>query len=448
MNYEVASAAVHPEDRQRVEASKHAMKDGRPLVVEYRTLWPDGTVRWLLAQARFIGHKGNRTRLVGVIQNITDRKLMENALRKSEEKFAKAFQSSPAAIAIVDLASRSYVDVNEAFEALTGHRRLDVVGHAWDEVTLWADPHGRDEALGQLAKEGRLRNCEFRFQGKNGGHCIGLLSADLIELDGRQCAIVTLVDITGRVQLESQLRKAHKLETMGRLAGGMAHDFNNLLTVINGYSELILKALSPNDPAYLNAQEIKKAGERGAGLTRQLLAFSRKQVIEPKPLDVNAAISDTERMLHRLIEEDIELTTALDPLLGQVLADADQIHQVIMNLVLNARDAMPDGGRLAIMTTNVDVDENGIAGCPDAVPGKYALITVTDTGVGMDEQTVQSVFEPFYTTKERGKGTGLGLSTVYGIVRQSGGWIQIRSEVGHGTSFYIYLPQTNAVAAS
>lgn len=169
MNYEVASAAVHPEDRQRVEASKHAMKDGRPLVVEYRTLWPDGTVRWLLAQARFIGHKGKRTRLVGVVQNITDRKLMENALRKSEEKFAKAFQSSPAAIAIVDLASRSYVDVNEAFEALTGHRRLDVVGHAWDEVTLWADPHGRDEALGQLAKEGRLRNCEFRFQGKNGG---------------------------------------------------------------------------------------------------------------------------------------------------------------------------------------------------------------------------------------------------------------------------------------
>jgi len=444
INYEVVSAAVHPEDRPRVEAFRRSMKDGK---LEYRTLWPDGTVRWLLAKVRFIADPGGGNRLVGVIQDITDRKLIENALRKSEEKFAKAFQSNPAAISIVDLAGRFYVDINETFEALTGRRRPEVVGHTFDEVAFWRDPSRRDEAVAQLENEGRLRNIEVRFRGKNGGPCVGLLSADLLELDGRQCAIVTVVDITARVDLEGQLRQAQRLESVGRLAGGVAHDFNNLLTLINGYSEFILQALRPDDRLYSSAQEIKKAGERGAGLTRQLLAFGRKQVVELKPLDVNAIIVDAERMLRRLIGEDIELTADLDSRLGLVLADEHQIHQVIMNLVLNARDAMPDGGKIAIVTANADVGENGIAGSPDGAPGRYVLLTVTDTGVGMDEQTVQRAFEPFFTTKELGKGTGLGLSTVYGIVRQSGGWIRIRSEVGHGTSFDVYLPQTDAVAA-
>ena len=205
--------------------------------------------------------------------------------------------------------------------------------------------------------------------------------------------------------------------------------------------------MRPDDRLYSSAQEIKKAAESGAGLARQLLAFGRKQVVEPKPLDMNAVIGDEERMLRRLIGEDIELTADLDPRLGRVFADEHQIYQVIMNLVLNARDAMPDGGKLTIVTANVDVGENGITGSPDAAPGRYVLLTVADTGIGMDEQTAKKVFEPFFTTKEPGKGTGLGLSTVYGIVRQSGGWIQVRSELGHGASFDVYLPQTDAVAA-
>jgi two-component system, cell cycle sensor histidine kinase and response regulator CckA len=203
-------------------------------------------------------------------------------------------------------------------------------------------------------------------------------------------------------------------------------------------------ALHPNDPLFPHAQEIKKAGERAAGLTKQLLAFSRKQVVEPRPMDVNTVVNEAKRMLQRLIGEDIELATTLDPLVGQIMADPGQIDQVIVNLALNARDAMPEGGKLEITTSNVDVDENIVAAHPGAVPGRYVLMTVADTGIGMDEKTLQSVFEPFFTTKEPGKGTGLGLSTVYGIVRQSGGWINVQSEVGQGTSFRIYLPRKDA----
>jgi two-component system, cell cycle sensor histidine kinase and response regulator CckA len=268
----------------------------------------------------------------------------------------------------------------------------------------------------------------------------------LIEIDGKQCTITTVVDITERFQLESQLRQAQKLESVGRLAGGVAHDFNNLLTVISGYSGFILDASRPGDPVYPYAQEIKKAGEHAAGLTKQLLAFSRKQVIEPRRLDVNTIVADAKRMLHRLIGEDIELTTTLDPLLPQVMADPDQINQVIVNLVVNARDAMLDGGRLDIAIASVDLDAQAVASHPDAVPGSYVVMTVTDSGIGMDEKTQQSAFEPFFTTKETGRGTGLGLSTVYGIVHQNGGWIDVRSEVGRGTSFSIYLPRLDACA--
>jgi len=228
---------------------------------------------------------------------------------------------------------------------------------------------------------------------------------------------------------------------VGRLAGGVAHDFNNLLTLINGYSESVLKALRPSDPLYPYAQEIKRAGEHAASLTNQLLTFSRKQVIQPRPLDMSTIVNDAERMLQRLIGEDIELVTTLDPLLGRVMADPDQIHQVIMNLVVNARDAMPEGGKLEITIKNVDVDKGSLDVHPDAIPGGYVLMTITDTGIGMDEDTLQRAFEPFFTTKQPGEGTGLGLSTVYGIVRQSGGWIHVQSEVGQGTSCKVYLPR-------
>ena len=231
------------------------------------------------------------------------------------------------------------------------------------------------------------------------------------------------------------------MESVGRLAGGIAHDFNNLLTVINGYACLMAEDMDPQDPRLADVDEIRKAGERAAGLTKQLLAFSRKQIIEPKKLDLNATIRDSERMLQRLIGEDIAFTTRLDPSLGEVMADPEQVHQVIMNLVVNARDAMPDGGKLDIDTTNVEVGDADAATHPDAKPGRYVMIMVTDTGSGMDEETRIQIFEPFFTTKGRDKGTGLGLSTVYGIVRQSGGWIEVASEPGVGTSFVLRFPR-------
>ena len=407
----------------------------------------DGTIFQVEISSCYFDLKG-RTVSITAIRDISDRRLMELALRKSEEKFHKAFQSNPAAIAIADLKSHKYIEVNGSFQALTGYSRDEMAGRSWDEVSLWVDHPHRDKSLALLMQEGKLLNCEFQFRRKDGVMRTGLLSAELLEIEGRPCAIAATVDVTDRLRLEASLRQAQKLESVGRLAGGVAHDFNNLLTIINGYSEIILKATHSSDPVHLHAQEIKKAGTRAAGLTAQLLAFSRKQMIQPKPLDVNVIVTDADRMLRRLIGEDIRLTTSLDPELGQVMADSDQIHQVIMNLVVNARDAMPDGGELKIATGNVDLDASAVAAFTELVPGPYIMLTVSDSGIGMSEETKQNVFEPFFTTKEQGAGTGLGLATVYGIVRQSGGWIDVLSTPGQGSKFRIFLPRVETRAAA
>jgi len=268
--------------------------------------------------------------------------------------------------------------------------------------------------------------------------------------------VTTFVDITERkriadekAKLEAQFRQAQKMESVGRLAGGVAHDFNNLLTVIMGYSGAILNRLGVSDPLRQYAEEISKAGARAASLTNQLLTFSRRQTTAPRVLDLNATIRDSAPMLQRLIGEEIAIEMHLDELLGGVTADPDQIHQVIMNLVLNARDAMPDGGKLSIATANVDLDAERVAAIhSEMIAGEYVLVTVTDTGHGIDGAIRQQIFDPFFTTKEPGKGTGLGLSIVYGIVRQSGGWIDLWSEVGVGTSFQVYLPRVDRFLAT
>ncbi len=239
---------------------------------------------------------------------------------------------------------------------------------------------------------------------------------------------------------EERLRQSHKLEAMGRLAGGIAHDFNNLLTAIIGYSDLALRRLHDNDPLRRNIDEIKKASNRAASLTHQLLAFSRKQVLQPKVLDLNEVVANMDAMLRRVIGEDIDLVTVLEPQLGHVRADPGQIEQVIMNLVINSRDAMPRGGKLTIKTGNVELDQAYSRSHASVRTGPYVMLAVSDTGTGMDPETQAHIFEPFFTTKEQGKGTGLGLATVYGIVKQSGGNIWVYSEVGRGTTFKIYLP--------
>jgi signal transduction histidine kinase len=252
------------------------------------------------------------------------------------------------------------------------------------------------------------------------------------------------IEIAERKQLETQLYQAQKMEAIGRLAGGIAHDFNNHLGIIIGYSEIMLDHLGPEDPLRRSAGLIKDAAQRSAALTRQLLAFSRRQVFEPTILNLNLAVTDLGKMLQPLIGEDIELITCLDPALGKVRADPAQIDQVIMNLAVNSRDSMPRGGRLTIETANAELDEAYARVHATVLPGQYVMLAVTDTGVGMDEKTQSHIFEPFFTTKAKGKGTGLGLATVYGIVKQSGGYIWVYSEPGRGTTFKIYLPRLEA----
>ena len=252
--------------------------------------------------------------------------------------------------------------------------------------------------------------------------------------------IATKQDVTERKTLEEHVRQAAKMEAIGRLAGGVAHDFNNLLTVINGYSELLLEKFGADGQASVYLTEVKDAGERAASLTRQLLAFSRRQVLAPQVLDLNAVVSNLEKMLRRLIGEDVKLRTVLDPSLGRVKADPGQIEQVLMNLAVNARDAMPSGGNLTIETGNVELDEDYARSHVTVKPGPHLMLAVSDSGVGMTAETIGHIFEPFFTTKEMGKGTGLGLATVYGIIKQSGGSIWAYSEVGQGTVFKIYLP--------
>jgi two-component system cell cycle sensor histidine kinase/response regulator CckA len=360
--------------------------------------------------------------------------------RYRQTLFAKAFRSSPLAITISTFSEGRYLDVNYAFLQMLGYERRDVIGRTAAELGIWADPADRKRMLEHLRGAAVSKGLNTRLRTTSGEIRETNLSAELIDVDGVPCILAVTQDVTDARRLETQLRQAYRMGAVGRLAGGVAHDFNNILTVIIGYSELAALRLGSGHSVSKHLHEIKVAADRAASLTRQLLAFSRQQVLYPRVLDLNALVNNLTRMLQRLIGEDITLSFRPGAA-GNIKADAGQIEQILMNLVVNGRDAMPGGGSIAIETSDIDLDQGYVDSHLSVRPGRYVMLTVTDTGCGMDEKTLSQIFEPFFTTKAPGQGTGLGLSMVYGIVKQSEGYIWVYSEVARGTTFKLYFPR-------
>ena len=363
---------------------------------------------------------------------------VRDLLKDRDKKFRLLFEDNPQPMWVFDLKSQAFLEVNAAAVALYGYSCEEFQGMKLAAIL------GKEEArrfAQELNSPAKPASSIWRHRTKSGRLIEVETAAHEIEYGGWKAGLAVLMDVTGRRQLEEQLRQSQKMEAVGMLAGGVAHDFNNLLTIIAGYSQLILNNLGPNDPNRHSAEQILKAGERATALTKQLLAFSRRQVLQPKVLDLNQLVKSLTAMLQRLIGEDIDLRLSLWHELGRVSADPGQLEQVLMNLVVNARDAMPKGGTLTVETQNVELDQNYAASHRNMMPGRHVLLAVSDTGQGMDEATRARLFEPFFTTKAADKGTGLGLSTVFGIIRQSGGSVEVYSEPTKGTSIKVYLPR-------
>jgi PAS domain S-box-containing protein len=541
------------------------LPDGRMLPSIFTQELEALALLWMLAGTAYLSSRLLNQQL-DESRAATEQALASNqALRRSEERFAKVFQRNPVGISITQLDDGRVIDVNDSLLSLLGYSRDEVIGKTTLRLNIWEQNSNRDQTV-QMLREGQsIHDQELRIRTKSGELREGLNSIELIELDGEICMLSMLYDITerqrteaalrdseeqyrliaehsrdlivlldpqGRVlyaspshqpvlgyapveligrnvltiihpddrapmlrewatlaakghiqttvrvrhangdwlvletsssilgqqgstlnvardvterkRLESQLLQSQKMETVGRLAGGIAHDFNNLLTAITGYADLALEDLPPDSPVRSDIQELRKAADRATGLTSQLLAFARKQMIEPRIVNLNLLINDMEGFIRRLIGEQIELSSLLVPDLGSVRVDTNQIEQVVINLVINARDAMPQGGRLTIETANVMLDTEYAGEHIDVMAGRFVLLTVGDTGIGMDAEVQEHLFEPFFTTKGPGKGTGLGLATCYGIVKQHGGYILPYSEPGRGTLMKVYLPRVDA----
>jgi two-component system, cell cycle sensor histidine kinase and response regulator CckA len=370
-----------------------------------------------------------------------DHKRHEEALRHSEARYRSLIQSAVYGIYRARLEG-NFLDVNPALIHMLGYESPEEVLTLDPQREVFVEPSAHAHLMQEFQRTGKVDSAEVRWKRKDGSAITVRLSGRSADSGDDRDATVEIIaeDVTERRALEDQFRQAQKMEAVGRLAGGVAHDFNNLLMVVSGYTEVLLEELNENDPLLPKIQAIQQAADRATTLTRQLLAFSRKQLLELKVVDVNSIVADMERLLRPLIGENIDLTTRLSPNVGHTRADAGQLEQVIMNLVVNAKDAMPNGGRILIQTSEENLDtvrqERFLI-----QPGPYILLSVSDTGGGMDKETQSRIFEPFFTTKEKGKGTGLGLSTVYGIVKQSGGYVFAHSEMGSGTTFRIYLPK-------
>jgi PAS domain S-box-containing protein len=373
------------------------------------------------------------------------RKSSEAALKDSEEKFSKAFLSSPYAITITRIEDGHFIEINDTFTAITGFSREEAIADSSIGLNLWVDTEERKRIISALMEGGNVKDREVQFRKKSGDVINASFCAQMINLKDKTFIISSINDITEHRKLEEQLRQSQKMEAIGQLAGGVAHDFNNMLMVIIGYCNMLRMSTEIESAAMERIEHINAAAEKAAQLTRGLLAFSRKQIMDIRPVNLNDIVQHVQKFLIRIIGEDIQLKFVSNGENLTAMADAGQIEQVLMNLATNARDAMPKGGLLSIETSIEEITAE-LAYCHGCdKPGRYALISVSDTGSGMDDETRCRIFEPFYTTKGIGKGTGLGMSIVHGIVTQHNGFIVVSSETDKGTTFKLYIPLVDAV---
>jgi two-component system cell cycle sensor histidine kinase/response regulator CckA len=436
---------IHPDDRDHVKrAAEEARKTGIGRPLEYRIRHKDGTWRFLESTSSVVKNaEGQPEKLIIVNRDISERRHASEALRLSEASFRSIIEDAPYGIYRANDAGQ-FLRVNPALQKMLGYETQEELLRANLATEIYRNPdeHKKTNALFASAKG---VDVEVEWKRKDDtplkARCSGRLVEGEHNENPREAYFeVFAEDVTEKRVLEQQLRMAVKMEAVGRLSGGIAHDFNNLLGVIIGYGQVLKRRLKAGEDLYEFAEEIEKAGQRAASLTRQLLAFSRQQVLAPAILDLNALITDMAKMIRRLIGEDVELVMKLDPGIGSVKADHGQMEQVVMNLAVNARDAMPEGGKLILETAMVTLDQAYTRHHPGSKVGRYVMFSVSDTGMGMSAETLAHIFEPFFTTKEVGKGTGLGLATVYGVVKQSNGYVWVDSEIGKGSSFQVHLP--------
>jgi PAS domain S-box-containing protein len=428
-----------------------------PFIIVSGAIGEDTAVAALKAGAHDYLLKGKLARLVPAIERelreVSERQRAALSLQASERRFQSLIENTSGIIAVLD-PDGTVGYVSPTVEPILGHRPEELIG---TNIRSYAHPEDGSilaDFLGEVGRQpGVLLPVEFRIRHRDGSwRILGAMSRNLVDNPELRGIVINAQDITDRRELEEQFRQSQKMEAIGRLAGGVAHDFNNMLGAITGYSDILLHRVPTEGGCGLDEsareclQEIMTAAERAANLTRQLLLFSRKEVPTLQVLDLSETVGGVYKMLGRLIGEDIELLAVSDPAAALVKADPGQIEQIVMNLAINARDAMPQGGKLTVETKNVDPDEVDAPSPDGTQPGSYVLLAVSDTGCGMDSATKARIFEPFFTTKEQGKGTGLGLATVYGVVQQSGGYIRVESQPGQGTTFKIYLPRTHEVA--
>ncbi len=436
--------------RRLMERDRQVMESGRAESFEEVVTAAGVTRAFQSTKAPYRDGSGNVIGLVGISRDITKQKRVEEAVRLSEERLRQA-------VRVANLGIFDHDHITESVYWSPEQRAI----HGWEaeraptvsDFVAMLHPEDRERIAAAIrrahdpAGDGMF-DVEQRIV-RPGGEVRWLVTRSQTFFEGEGDArhpvrtVGAVQDVTELKRLEEQFRQAQKMEAIGQLAGGVAHDFNNLLTVINGLSEVVCRQMHPDDPSRELMAEVLKAGERAATLTQQLLAFSRKQILQPQVLDVNALLGKLSKMLLRLLGEDIDIRLETNAALGRVKVDPGQFEQAVINLAVNARDAMPEGGQLTIAARNVEVDESPIEPCPDATPGRYIMVTVSDTGHGMDAATQARIFEPFFTTKGPGRGTGLGLAMVYGFVKQSGGHIDVQSAVGRGATFRIYLPRTD-----